>query len=101
MTVWTEDRQAELQRLADDGLSASEIGKKLDCSRNAVIGRAYRTDVQLQGAWNPPIPVVNDAGHWFPNAAEASRYIDRSDNSVALAVKNGWRAGGYRWRYAS
>ena len=41
---WTEERVAELRRLWAQGLSASQIAKRLgtDITRNAVIGKAHR-----------------------------------------------------------
>ncbi|MGY3278169.1 GcrA family cell cycle regulator [Bradyrhizobium sp. S3.7.6] len=41
-TFWTSDRVVILRRLHADGLSASEIGKQLGCTRNAVIGKFNR-----------------------------------------------------------
>lgn len=42
--MWTEQRIAELRRWWAEGLSATEISKRLDCglSRNAVIGKVHR-----------------------------------------------------------
>jgi GcrA cell cycle regulator len=39
---WTPERIDELKRLWDAGHSASEIGKKLGVSKNAVVGKAHR-----------------------------------------------------------
>lgn len=39
---WTEERCEELGRLWALGLSGTEIGKALGCTKNAVIGRAHR-----------------------------------------------------------
>ena len=52
MSFWTDDprRQVALERGARRGDSASTIARALGCTRNAVIGRAWRTDVALQGA---------------------------------------------------
>lgn len=40
--TWPPERDAELTRLWSAGLSGGEIGMRLHCSRNAVIGRAHR-----------------------------------------------------------
>ena len=45
--AWTEQQQAELVRLAGEGLTGSEIGARLGFSRSAVLGRAHRTGVKL------------------------------------------------------
>ena len=44
MTVpfWTDERVEELKCLLKEGLSCSQIGRKLGCTRNAVIGKAHR-----------------------------------------------------------
>lgn len=47
--VWTDERQADLERLAAEGLSASLIGARLGATRNAIIGRCFRTGVKLRG----------------------------------------------------
>ncbi len=39
---WTEERIQELARLWQAGMSASEIGKQLGVSKNAVVGKAHR-----------------------------------------------------------
>lgn len=39
---WTPERIEELKRLWDAGHSASEIGKQLGVSKNAVVGKAHR-----------------------------------------------------------
>lgn len=39
---WTDERIEELKQLWGEGLSAQEIGRKLDVTKNAVIGKAHR-----------------------------------------------------------
>jgi hypothetical protein len=39
---WTEERVDQLTQLWIEGLSASEIGRRLEVSKNAVIGKAHR-----------------------------------------------------------
>ncbi|MBF0562515.1 MAG: global cell cycle regulator GcrA-like protein [Alphaproteobacteria bacterium] len=40
--VWTDERIAGLVRLWNEGLTTGEIGKRLDVSKNAVVGKAHR-----------------------------------------------------------
>lgn len=43
MTIeWSNEQVEELVRLWDEGLSTSEIGKKLGTTKNAVVGKAHR-----------------------------------------------------------
>lgn len=46
---WTEEQVAEAKRLAGDGWSGSQIGRKLGCSRSAVIGKLNRLNVDITG----------------------------------------------------
>lgn len=39
---WNEERINHLKRMWDEGLSSTQIGKEIGCSRNAVIGKAFR-----------------------------------------------------------
>ena len=39
---WTQDRVDTLTKLWAEGLSASEIGRRMEVSKNAVIGKAHR-----------------------------------------------------------
>lgn len=39
---WTTEQIAELTRLWSEGLTTSEIGKRLGISKNAVVGKAHR-----------------------------------------------------------
>jgi GcrA cell cycle regulator len=47
---WTVERVAELTRLWASGLSASEIGRRLGITKNAVIGKARRIDLAMRRA---------------------------------------------------
>ena len=42
MNFWTEEREAELRKLWTDGQSGGVIAKKLNISRNAIIGKVHR-----------------------------------------------------------
>ena len=39
---WTDDRLETLKTLWDEGLSISQIGQRLNVTRNAVAGKAHR-----------------------------------------------------------
>ena len=40
--AWTEDQIDQLKELWGEGLSTSEIGRKLGVTKNAVVGKAHR-----------------------------------------------------------
>jgi len=40
--AWTDDLIEELKRLWNDGLSTAEIGRALNVSKNAVVGKSHR-----------------------------------------------------------
>jgi GcrA cell cycle regulator len=42
---WSDEAIARLRVLWDEGHSTAEIGRKLGCSKNAVIGKAHRIDL--------------------------------------------------------
>jgi GcrA cell cycle regulator len=44
-TTWSDARVAELRRLWSEGFSTAEIGRRLDVSKNAVVGKAHRLDL--------------------------------------------------------
>ena len=64
---WTDERIAKLQKLWDEGLSASQIAEKLgDVTRNAVIGKAHRLGLKSR-----PSPVKQDSAPSKPAAKKA------------------------------
>lgn len=46
--VWTEERIELLKALWADGLTTGEIGKRLDVSKNAVVGKAHRLGLKAR-----------------------------------------------------
>ena len=49
--VWTNEQVEELKRLWDQGLTTGEIGKALGVSKNSVVGKAHR--LELNGRPSP------------------------------------------------
>lgn len=49
--AWTKDRVSTLRKLWFEGLSATEIGQRLGCTRNAVLGKVHR--IGLSGRRTP------------------------------------------------
>ncbi|OPZ76855.1 MAG: GcrA cell cycle regulator [Alphaproteobacteria bacterium ADurb.Bin438] len=46
MSSWTEEKIEELKKLWAEGLTTGEIGKRLGVSKNAVVGKAHRLDLE-------------------------------------------------------
>ncbi|MCQ2915127.1 MAG: GcrA family cell cycle regulator [Alphaproteobacteria bacterium] len=42
---WSDEKIEELRRLWNEGLTTAEIGRRLNVSKNAVVGKAHRLDL--------------------------------------------------------
>jgi len=51
---WTAERVKELTRLWATGLSASEIGRRLGITKNAVVGKVRRLNLAMRRTPPPP-----------------------------------------------
>ena len=49
--VWTDEQVAQMKRLLKDGLSCTQVGARLGCSRNAVIGKVHRIEKATGESW--------------------------------------------------
>ncbi len=58
---WTPERIADLTRLWNEGLTTSEIGKRLGISKNAVVGKAHRMHLSAR-----PSPIKRSARPALP-----------------------------------
>lgn len=65
-SFWTEERQARLVELAAEKKTAGEIAMALGCTANAVVGRAYRTDVKLENRAPRKLALANPNGSRDP-----------------------------------
>lgn len=54
---WTDETIDRLKGLWTEGLSTAEIGRRLNISKNAVVGKAHRLDLPAR-----PSPIRRDAG---------------------------------------
>ncbi|MFL2771507.1 MAG: GcrA family cell cycle regulator [Rhodospirillaceae bacterium] len=70
--VWTDDRIGKLKKLWAEGLTTGEIGRRLDVSKNAVVGKAHR--LGLKGRPSP----IRRAGS-KPVAKEEERVYTLAD----------------------
>jgi GcrA cell cycle regulator len=66
---WTTEKIDELRQLWSEGLSTSEIGKRLGVSKNAVVGKAHR--LHLSSRPSPIRRVFRAAGPRPPRLASA------------------------------
>jgi len=58
---WTEEMIAHLRALWDEGLSTAEIGRRMNLSKNAIVGKAHRlglpprpSPIRVQGSGSRP-----------------------------------------------
>ncbi|CAG4922536.1 unnamed protein product [Acidocella sp. C78] len=52
---WTDEIVSRLRQLWDEGLSTAEIGRRLNISKNSVVGKAHRLDLPAR-----PSPIRRD-----------------------------------------
>jgi GcrA cell cycle regulator len=67
---WSEDLVTRLRDLWAEGLTTAEIGRRLGISKNAVVGKAHRLD--LQGR---PSPIRRDGAQSGPRRAATPRRV--------------------------
>lgn len=80
---WTDERINELTRLWQQGLSASEIGKRLGVSKNSIVGKAHRLNLPSR-----PSPIrQGEEGEVVNGSAEPQRGASRK--STAKSNGNG------------
>ncbi|HQT60679.1 MAG TPA: GcrA family cell cycle regulator [Acidiphilium sp.] len=60
---WTDEIVSRLRQLWDEGLSTAEIGRRLNISKNSVVGKAHRLDLPAR-----PSPIRRD-----PSGAASAR----------------------------
>lgn len=82
---WTEERIAYLRSLWDEGLSTAEIGRKLEISKNAVVGKAHRLKLPPR-----PSPIKNrPASEGRKPAAPRKKRITEAKNVSELPLEGG------------
>ena len=90
VTFWTEERIAELLRLAADGLSAGLIAKEFGTTRNAIIGKLHRLGV-YKGRANPTgekriVRETRDSSQ----ARKIARARKDQERKIALTATSTW-----------
>ena len=65
---WTDDTIAKLRTLWAEGLSTAEIGRRLNISKNAVVGKAHRLNLPSR-----PSPIRRAEGDAAPRQAAPKR----------------------------
>ena len=69
--TWTPDRVAELKRLWATGATTAEIGRMLDITKNAVVGKCHRL-----GLPGRPSPIKRVAAKTPPAPAPAPTVVE-------------------------
>ncbi|NVN40949.1 GcrA family cell cycle regulator, partial [Ameyamaea chiangmaiensis] len=90
---WTEELIARLRALWQEGLSTAEIGRQLEITKNAVVGKAHRLGLPPR-----PSPIRRQAseGSPRPSRARVAAPLDAAqdvvdDSPVAAAADNATR----------
>jgi GcrA cell cycle regulator len=78
---WDDKALDELRRLWTLGLSTAEIGRRLGCTKNAVIGKAHRLDLPSR-----PSPIQATGPRDKPNVR--ARVAKRRERAAELAAKH-------------
>jgi GcrA cell cycle regulator len=65
---WTDETIAKLRALWDEGLSTAEIGRRLNISKNAVVGKAHRLNLPAR-----PSPIRRTEGEAAPKPVPPKR----------------------------
>lgn len=58
--IWDDQAISDLRRLWTDGHSTAEIGRRLGCSKNAIVGKAHRLDLE-----DRPSPIRHKPGSYI------------------------------------
>jgi hypothetical protein len=78
MTIWTDEKRAEVAKLWNEGLSATIIGRRYGVSRNSIIGLVYR--MNLTRREGPAIP-MRDSAKWTPELDDKLREMAKNKAS--------------------
>src|SRR5687767_10227306 len=89
MTGWTHERQSDLELMAAQRLSATQIGERLGVSRNSVISRARRTGIKLSGVGDVERKKASMRRAWQDPKRRAK---------VSAAAKEAWKDPEWRER---
>jgi GcrA cell cycle regulator len=89
MSDWTDKKIEKLKKLWEKGFSAAEIGKKLDFSKNAIVGKVHRLGLSNR---NSPIKSasVKSAASVHTIAPKAGK---KTEVSPARSIAGGGRPG--------
>jgi GcrA cell cycle regulator len=79
---WPEADDARLRSLWDEGHSTSEIGRRMQRSKNSIVGRAHRLDLPSR-----PSPIVRDGRLARPKRAQSIQLVVPSVALVAPLVQ--------------
>lgn len=76
MTIWTDEKRAEVAKLWMQGHSATIIGRRYGVSRNSIIGVVHRMGMSGSRA-GPSIP-IRDSAKWSPELDDKLRQMAKN-----------------------
>ena len=82
MGTWTDKKIEKLKMLWEKGVSTAEIGKRLDFSKNAIVGKVHRL-----GLSNRNSPIKNTSTKMSPKIEKDKKTVAKIDVVSAKTVK--------------
>jgi GcrA cell cycle regulator len=79
MTIWTDEKRAEVAKLWQQGFSATIIGRQYGVSRNSIIGVVHR--MGLSGSRAGPSISMRDSAKWSPELDDKLREMAKNKAS--------------------
>lgn len=91
MSVWTDEKVAELRRLHAQGLTDQEISKRIKIARNGVLGKRHRLGLKGNAQLKPTRAKQPHKlqCHNPPHPNDPDRAIDMRDIAILDAVLEG------------
>lgn len=79
---WSERRTALLTSMWAEGVATREIGRQLNCTKNAAIGKAHRLDLPPHVNGTVYRPIVRAEPAWWGQIREGGCSYDIGDGNV-------------------
>ena len=82
--AWTDEMVEELKRLWDEGVTTGEIGRRLNISKNSIVGKVHRLGLSGRPS---PIKKKSDTTTPAPKKSEAEKKVKPAKKTETKPVK--------------